>query len=96
MMYPSEIPMRTKIINEILEKKIVAVVRASDEDQARKITQALYEGGITLVSYSFDVTNPESHDKTAKWIRAFSREFKDMIYLGGANIISNATIFFIL
>lgn len=93
MMYPSEIPMRTKIINEILEKKIVAVVRASDEDQARKITQALYEGGITLVSYSFDVSNPESHDKTAKWIRAFSREFKDMIYLGGANIISNELLY---
>ena len=93
MMYPSEIPMRKKIIDEILEKKIVAVVSAANEDQARKITQALYDGGITLVAYSFDLICPESYDKTAKWIRAFSREFKDMVYPGGANIISKELLY---
>lgn len=93
MMYPNEIPMRKKIIDEILEKKIVAVVNATEEDQARKITQALYDGGITLVAYSFDVSKPESHDKTAKWIRAFSREFKNMVSLGSANIISKELLY---
>ncbi len=88
MMYPSEIPMRKKIINEILEKKIIAIVRGADENQAMEVARALYEGGITLVEITFNLNKPETFVNTANAIRAISREFRDRMYVGAGTVTS--------
>ena len=86
MMYKSEIPVRDHVVQEVKEKKIVAVVRAANGEQAIEITRALYEGGITLIALAFDQNKPEAQNGIAKAIRAISREFKDKVLVGAANI----------
>ena len=93
MMYRSEIPVREKVIQEILDKKVIAVVHAANGDQAVKITRALSEGGITVVALAFDLNNPDSHNSIAKAIRAISRELKDQVLIGAANITSQELLY---
>lgn len=80
--------MRDTIIQNILEKKIIAITRVADGNQAKEITRALYEGGINLVALEFDLSNPDSFVTTAKALRAISKEFKNNVYVGAANVIS--------
>ena len=88
MMYKSEIPVREKVVQEVLNTKVVALVRATDYTQIMEITRALNEGGINLIALAFDLSKPETFCVTAKAIRAISREFKDKVLIGAANVTS--------
>ena len=41
--------MRERVIQEILEKKMIAIVRGVDEEKALKVARALCAGGVTLL-----------------------------------------------
>ena len=45
--------MREKVIQAVLEGKIIAIVRGVDTDSVVKIAEALYEGGIRMVDKAF-------------------------------------------
>ena len=93
MMYKNEIPMRERVIKEILDKKIIAIVRGVNEDQAMEIARALYEGGITLIEITFNQNKPETFVNTANAIRAISREFKDRMYVGAGTVTSKELLY---
>ena len=78
--------MREQVIQEILDKKIIAIVRGADENQAMEIARALYEGGITLIEITFNQSKPETFANTAKAIRSISREFKDKMFVGAGTV----------
>ena len=41
------IDMREQVIKEILERKIIAIVRGATEDEAVRAAEALYKGGVS-------------------------------------------------
>ena len=52
--------MQKKVIQEILDKKIIAIVRGVEPEKIVNIAQALYDGGITLVEVTFNQKDPAS------------------------------------
>ncbi|OBR92343.1 KHG/KDPG aldolase [Clostridium ragsdalei P11] len=48
-----------EILKEIIDVGIVAVVRAKDEDEAQKISQACINGGVNAVEITFTVPNAD-------------------------------------
>ena len=85
--------MRERVIQEILDKKIIAIVRGVDEDQALKIAKALYEGGITLVEVTFNQKNPDQFVNTANAIRAINAEMKDKMFVGAGTVTSKELVY---
>ena len=80
--------MRERVIKEILDKKIIAIVRGVDEDQALKIAKALYEGGVTMVEVTFNQKNPAQFVNTANAIRAINAELGDKMLVGAGTVTS--------
>ncbi len=80
--------MRERVIKEILEKKIIAIVRGVDEQQALAIAKALYEGGITMVEVTFNQKNPDQFINTANAIRSINAELGDKMLVGAGTVTS--------
>lgn len=80
--------MRERVIKEILDKKIIAIVRGVDEAQALAIAKALYEGGITMVEVTFNQKNPDQFVNTANAIRAINAEMGDKMLVGAGTVTS--------
>lgn len=80
--------MRENVIQTILEKKIIAIVRGADETQALAIAKALYEGGVTMVEVTFNQKDPSTHISTANAIRSIKEEMSDKMLVGAGTVTS--------
>lgn len=80
--------MRNKIISEIREKKIIAIVRGADEEQALMAARALYEGGIALVEVTFNQKAPETFANTVAAIKAIGQQLDGKVLVGAGTVTS--------
>ena len=80
--------MREKVIKEILDKKIIAIIRGATEEEAVAAAEALYEGGITLVEVTFNQKAPESFINTASAIKAIKEKMGDKMLVGAGTVTS--------
>ena len=77
---------KQKVITSICETGIVAVVRADNEDQAKRIADACLEGGINAIEMTFTV--PKAH----KIIEALSDEYKNgEMIIGAGTVLDSET-----
>lgn len=72
---------KQKVITKICDTGIVAVVRADDEDQAKRIANACLEGGINAIEMTFTV--PKAH----KIIESLCDEYKNGEMIVGAGTV---------
>lgn len=80
--------MRDAIVKHVFEKKVIAIVRGVYGEDCQYLTQALLEGGIGLMEFTFDQKNPDLWKKTCENISEVCRRFgKDMIC--GAGTVMN-------
>jgi len=77
---------KEQIITRIRDNGLVAVVRAENEDMARRITEACLEGGVSAIEITFTV--PGAH----KAIEALAKQFtEDQIILGAGTVLDPET-----
>lgn len=79
--------LRETVIREILDKKIIAIIRGADPGQALRVAEALHAGGITLVEVTFNQSAPETFPDTARAIRSIHDQFDDL-YVGAGTVTS--------
>lgn len=79
--------LRETVIREILDKKIIAIIRGADPGQALRVAEALHAGGITLVEVTFNQSAPETFPDTARAIRSIHDRFDDL-YVGAGTVTS--------
>ena len=48
---------KTQCIEKVLHEKVIAIIRANNDDQAAKMVEALHEGGISLIEITMTVPN---------------------------------------
>ena len=48
---------REKILDEILKRKVVAVLRIKEEEKLKKVIEAINKGGISVVEITMTVPN---------------------------------------
>ena len=80
--------MRERIIREILDKKIISIVRGVEPEKILKIAEALYEGGVTLIEVTFNQKDPASWQQTADAIAAIHAAMGDKMFVGAGTVTS--------
>ncbi len=80
--------MRETIINEICERKIIAIIRGANEQEAVAAAKSLYEGGITLVEVTFNQKSPETFINTAKTIMSIKEQMGAKMLVGAGTVTS--------
>ena len=77
---------KEKVITRICDAGIVAVVRASDSEQAMRITDACIEGGVAAIELSFTV--PGAHRVIEELAKRYTPE---EIILGAGTVLDSET-----
>ena len=80
--------MREQVIQQVLEHKIIAIVRGVAPDSMIKIANALYEGGVRLVEVTFNQKDPSTWFQTAEAIRTIREEMGDKMLVGAGTVTS--------
>ena len=78
--------MREAILQKVLDKKIVAIVRGVYGQDALDLASALYAGGIELLEVTFDQSKPESLNRTSDTVKLLCRELGDKMYFGAGTV----------
>ncbi|MCL2494072.1 MAG: bifunctional 4-hydroxy-2-oxoglutarate aldolase/2-dehydro-3-deoxy-phosphogluconate aldolase [Oscillospiraceae bacterium] len=84
--------MRDAIIAQILEKKIIAIVRGLPEAQAVPLAGALLAGGIELIEVTFNQAAPDSFQCTAGAIAAIKAACGDKMRVGAGTVMTPAQL----
>ena len=79
--------MRKKIIGQIKEKKIIAIVRGIYGDDCRNLTEALREGGVELIEFTFDQKIPDDWKRTCENISMVCREYGSEMTCGAGTVL---------
>lgn len=80
--------MREVIIQKVMDKKVVAIVRGVYGQDCINLAKALYAGGIELLEVTFDQSKPESLDKTSETIRSLVESLGDKMAFGAGTVTS--------
>lgn len=80
--------MREKIIQNVLDKKIIAIIRGMDPEICVKLAEAFYQGGINMVEVTFNQAKPEEFYKTTDAIKAIREKFDGKLYVGAGTVIT--------
>jgi len=80
--------MREEIIQKVLDKKIVAIVRGVYGQDCINLAKALYAGGIELLEVTFDQSKPEALEQTSETIRCLVEELGDKMAFGAGTVTS--------
>lgn len=75
---------KVEILNKILDKKVVAVIRIKEEEKLKKVIDAIYAGGISVVEITMTVPN------AFQLIKKMSRELDKNIILGVGSVLSKS------
>lgn len=78
--------MYSTIIQEILNKKIISIVRGVEPEKILKIAEALYEGGVTLIEVTFNQKDPASWAQTAVAINAIHTAMENKMFVGAGTV----------
>jgi 2-dehydro-3-deoxyphosphogluconate aldolase/(4S)-4-hydroxy-2-oxoglutarate aldolase len=80
--------MREQVINRILEKKIIAIVRGLGKSQILPLAEALCKGGISMIEVTFNQAKPETFAETAEAVKSIREELGGQVYAGAGTVIT--------
>jgi len=78
--------MKQKIIQRVLDKKIVVIVRGVYGEDCLKLAEALCKGGVELMEVTFDQSSAENQQKTVDTIRLINEEMGDKVVMGAGTV----------
>ncbi|RZM12171.1 MAG: bifunctional 4-hydroxy-2-oxoglutarate aldolase/2-dehydro-3-deoxy-phosphogluconate aldolase [Pedobacter sp.] len=73
-------------LSQILDHKIIAIIRGADPDDVLKIAEALYAGGIRLLEITMNSTEP------LQVIRQVAGHFGDKMTIGAGTVLDSDTL----
>jgi 2-dehydro-3-deoxyphosphogluconate aldolase/(4S)-4-hydroxy-2-oxoglutarate aldolase len=76
---------KKQILKIILDKKIIAVIRIKEEEKLKKVIDAIYNGGISVVEITMTVPN------ALRLIEKMSEVFEEKVLIGVGSVL-NKTI----
>ncbi len=80
--------MKQDVINKIIDKKLIAVVRGVYGEDAVRLANALYDGGIEIVEMTYDQKDKDCLVKTPEVIRLLKKEVGDKVCVGTGTVLS--------
>lgn len=80
--------MRDIIIEQILNDKVIAIVRGLELRKLEPLVQALNAGGISLVELTFDQKNHDSWAETCRGIEMLAEKFDGRVSVGAGTVLT--------
>ena len=80
--------MRETIINQVLEHKLIAIVRGVYGQDCLNLAKALWTGGIRLLEVTFDQSDRALWQKTADTVCLLNQELGDRMLFGSGTVTS--------
>ncbi len=84
--------MYEKIVQNVLDKKIVAIVRGAKPEHILALGEALYAGGINMMEVTFDQTSTDNYKATTDSIKLLVEKLGDKMYIGAGTVMSPAQV----
>lgn len=84
--------MRDIIIQKVLDKKIVAIVRGVYGTDCVNLAKALYAGGVEMMEVTFDQSKPEAYNRTSDTIALLVQEMGDKMIFGAGTVTTLETL----
>jgi len=81
---------RESVAEKILKEKIIAIIRGMDYTSCPRIARSLCEGGIHLMEVTFNLSDPQSFERTAQAIRATCSALGGESLVGAGTVVSPA------
>ncbi len=86
------VEMRQETIQKIDSEKVIAIVRGANAEQAMKVADALYAGGIRLLELTFNMKQPELNPMTASAIKAIGEKYEGKMLVGAGTVTSTELV----
>jgi 2-dehydro-3-deoxyphosphogluconate aldolase / (4S)-4-hydroxy-2-oxoglutarate aldolase len=80
------------LVDLILEKKIITIVRGTYGEDLKHLAQALYKGGIRFMEVTFDQKDPNCLQKTGDSIRMLNSLFEGEFYAGAGTVLTEQQV----
>ncbi len=80
--------MREQIIQKVLDKKIIAIVRGVYGEDCLRLAEAFYAGGIEMMEVTFDQSQPEKLTQTADSVALVTEKMGDRMLVGAGTVTS--------
>ena len=84
--------MREQIIEKILEKKAIAIVRGIFGEDCLKLAEALYAGGVELLEVTIDQRSAALRQQTADTIRLLTDTLGDRMCFGAGTVTTTEMV----
>lgn len=80
--------MRCKVIDQIRSNKIIVIIRDVYCIERKKLVNALWQGGIRLVEFTFDQNNPERWSETLNNISETIKMYNGEMVCGAGTVLT--------
>ena len=84
--------MREQIRQQVLQEKVIAIVRRFTPKECMELAKALYEGGVRMMEIAFDQKRPEDDFLVAQSIYQIQEEFQGKMSLGAGTVMTKAQV----
>ncbi|MBE5868415.1 MAG: bifunctional 4-hydroxy-2-oxoglutarate aldolase/2-dehydro-3-deoxy-phosphogluconate aldolase [Lachnospiraceae bacterium] len=84
--------MREQIIEQVLEHKLIAIVRGVYGEDCLNLAKALYAGGIRMLEVTFDQSKPQLLPQTSDTIRLLVEQMGDQMAFGAGTVTSTEMV----
>lgn len=84
--------MSSNLIETILNKKIVVIVRGVESEKLIPLAEAIYDGGIRLMEITYSADGKISDEETAKNIKMLAEHFADRMYVGAGTVLTTKQV----
>lgn len=81
--------MKENVIKQIIENKIIAIIRGVDTQKIVSVAKALNDGGIKLIEVTFNQKDPSSFIETAKAINLITENCPNVVVGAGTVLDTN-------
>ncbi len=83
---------REEIIQKILDKKLIVIVRGLEKEKMIPLAEAMYEGGIRLIEVTYAANGLIPEEVTAECIRSISEHFESKMLVGAGTVLTPAQV----
>ena len=82
----------TGTIKTIEENKIIVIVRGVEREKLIPLAQAMYDGGIRLVEFTYDASGKISDEEIAENIRMVAEQFASKMVIGAGTVLTEKQV----
>ena len=87
-----DVSLREGVIEKVLQKKVIAIVRGLYGENVIKLAEALFTGGIEMIEITFDQSRPEIHAATVEAVRLLNERMDGRMLIGVGTVTSVAMV----